>query len=210
MLSAQALIAGVTGKLQIRLTHRVDGGGCHRRHRGHSRSAPGARVRTGHHAPLGALGRFHPRVGRRAQAANARSGESAGGKDPVRDDQRQRPTAPHHCGRAVGLRRRHLQLPVQLGAPLPERRHRRQRRRERAVEGGGWLLRGLGAVLPGQRQVALGAALDRRQRRRVPEVVAEGGGGECLSQDVGRGAQALRRAQEEGQAVRTDARPHVR
>ena len=79
-----------------------------------------------------------------------------------------------------------------------------------AGQGRGRLLRRLAALLPGQRQVALGPALDRGQRGRLPEVVAQGGRRQPVSEDVGRGPQALRRAQEEGQALRPDARPHLR
>ena len=58
---------------------------------------------------------------------------------------------------SVRIGRRHLQLPVQLAAPLPERGRGRERRRQRSGQGRGRLLRRVGALLPGQRQVAVGA-----------------------------------------------------
>ena len=79
-----------------------------------------------------------------------------------------------------------------------------------ALQGRGRLLRHVGGLVPGQRQVARGAARDRRQRSRLSAIVAQGGGRHRVSEDLGRGPQAVRRAQEEGQAVWPDARPHVR
>ena len=47
--------------------------------------------------------------------------KALGAEVHARDHQRQRSAAAHHRRHPVRLGRRHLQLPVQLGAPLPER-----------------------------------------------------------------------------------------
>ena len=77
-------------------------------------------------------------------------------------------------------------------------------------EGRGRLLRHLPARVQCRREVALRPALGPGQCRRLPPVLAEGGGRQRVSQDVGRGAQALRHHEEEGQALWPDPRPHVR
>jgi len=135
---------------------------------------------------------FIPESDVEAQAPECRGGEGAGREDPVRDDQRQRPAAAHHGRRPVGLGRGHLQLPVQLAAPLPERRHRRERRRRRVVEGEGgfyevWApscqVNGKWLSVP---HSIVGNAVAYRKS------VAQGSRGERVSEDLGRSSPGLR------------------
>ena len=65
-------------------------------------------------------------------------------------------------------------------------------------------------VVPDGRQVAGRPALHRRQRDRIPEVMVQGDRRRRVPQDLGRAAPRRDRAQEEGQALRPDPRPHVR
>ena len=110
-----------------------------------------------------------------------------------------------------GVGRRHLHVPVQLGAPLPERGGGRSDVAGRAGQGGGRLLRHLPA-----RRARSAASGSPCPHSIVGNAVAyrkswlKEAGASQYPEDLGRGPQALRRAQEEGQALRPDPRPHLR
>ena len=137
--------------------------------------------------------------------------KALGAEVDARDDQRQRPAAPHHRRRPVGRGRRHLHDPVQLAAPLPERPRRRLRRRRAAGQGAGRLLRRL------QRRRSRSAASGwpcRTRSSATPSPTGSPGsrrsGANEFPKTWDEARKVFDRAQEEGQALRPDPRPHLR
>ena len=144
---------------------------------------------------------------RQMPEASKALGAEVRARDINANDLQPRITAAIQSGRG----RRHLQLPVQLAPPLPERaRRRRATWPSRLGKARGRLLRVYPRLLPGRRQVARRAALDRRQRRRLPASPGSRRSAPPSTPRPGTRRARSSRAQEEGQALRPDPRPHLR
>ena len=165
----------------------------------------------GHEGPPAAVGGLHPRRRRGGETPGREYQQADEGRGHLRDHQRQRPAGPHHGGDPVRLRPRHHHDAAQLAASVrrrPRRRHAtsrdwkaptraattRTRRPPRRWASAGWGL-----------PYFTGAPLIAYRKSWFAEV-----GASPAAQDARGVPEARHRAQEEGQADRPDARPHLR